>query len=265
MVRHIIRERDEELFIELNPDGERENAPDIAASSEDYARRFFGATGSWFTRVQGDATLRMLKPWPAATVLDVGGGHGQLAPLLVENNFKVTVHGSDPVCINRVSRLVADGRCSFVTGDLFKLPFPDQSVDIVIAFRLLAHLPDWPRFVGELTRVARHAVVLDFPPSRSLNFFLPLFFKLKLKLEGNTRVFSVLKESSLVSEFERRRFVAAERYAQYFMPMFVHRTLKMHTLSFVLEQPFRWTGLTAFLGSPLIMKFVRSGDASHRV
>lgn len=199
----------------------------------------------------------MLKAWPAATVLDVGGGHGQLAPLLVENGFKVTVQGSSPVCRDRISHLVDDDRCSFVTSEIFNLPFPDQSVDVVLAFRLLAHLPSWPQFVGELTRVARHAVVLDFPSSRSLNFFSPLFFSLKLRMEGNTRDFSVLKESSLVAEFERRHFVASERYSQYFLPMFVHRALNMRTLSVGLEQPFRWTGLTALLGSPLIMKFVR--------
>lgn len=264
MVEQLLPEREMDLLINSNADHGQGTSPDIAASTEDYARRFYGRTGAWFNKVQGDATLRMLEPWPAATVLDVGGGHGQLAPLLVENNYKVTVHGSAPACIKRISHLVDADRCSFVTSNMFNLPFPDQSMDIVLAFRVMAHLPSWPRFVGELTRVARHAVVVDFPSSRSLNFFSPLFFNLKLKLEGNTRGFSVLRESILVSEFERRHFSVAGRYAQYFVPMFVHRTLKMRTLSVALEKPFRWTGLTALLGSPLIMKFVRSGDGSPR-
>ena len=56
---------------------------DVETSSEGYARRFAGPVGRYFLKVQEEITLRLLAPWPRARVLDVGGGHAQLAPPLV--------------------------------------------------------------------------------------------------------------------------------------------------------------------------------------
>ena len=72
-------------------------------SSDDYARRFSGAVGRYFLEVQTDATLELLRPLAAASVLDVGGGHGQLTGALVEAGLDVTVLGSDPACERRVA------------------------------------------------------------------------------------------------------------------------------------------------------------------
>ncbi|NEO49979.1 MAG: class I SAM-dependent methyltransferase, partial [Moorea sp. SIO4A3] len=58
--------------------GDFPETADIETSSEDYASRFAGEIGAWLLKVQEDATLKMLTPYPKATILDVGGGHGQL-------------------------------------------------------------------------------------------------------------------------------------------------------------------------------------------
>lgn len=231
--------------------------PDLESSTEDYARRFAGPTGAWFLEVQEKATLRMLRPWPGASVLDVGGGHAQLAGPLAAAGYRVTVLGSDPRCSRLIEGLVREGTCSFATGYLLNLPYPDRSFDVVTAFRLIAHVPEWRRFIGELTRVARHAVIIDFAATRSLNALTPLLFRLKHRVEGNTRPYALFKEADLVAEFERNSFAPAERYGQFFLPMVAHRALKARPLSRASEAPFRWTGLTALFGSPVIMKLVR--------
>src|SRR5690349_12021332 len=128
--------------------------PDIETSSEDYARRFAGAVGSYFLDVQAGITLRLLSPWPGARVLDVGGGHAQLAPLLVTHGYRVTVAGSEEICRARLDRSMAPGSFDFQACDLLDLPFPDRSFDAVLAFRLLAHLESWRQQVAELCRVA---------------------------------------------------------------------------------------------------------------
>ena len=84
-------------------------APDIETASDDYARRFSGEVGAYFLDVQARTTLSLLEPWPGARVLDVGGGHGQVAIPLAENGFDVTVTGSSDEC-----KVVADGDA--VTG-----------------------------------------------------------------------------------------------------------------------------------------------------
>src|SRR5512138_1446494 len=151
-------------------------APDIDSSTEDYARRFAGPTGSWFLEVQERAALSLLQPWPGATVLDVGGGHGQLAGPLARRGYRVTVMGSDESCSTRIADLVQTGLVRFTTGDLLRLPFPDRSFDLVVSFRILGHVPAWPELVAELTRVADKAVLLDFASTRSVNFLAPLLF-----------------------------------------------------------------------------------------
>ncbi|MDQ2673475.1 MAG: methyltransferase, partial [Chloroflexota bacterium] len=73
----------------------REDA-DVESSSEAYARRFAGPVGQWFLELQARLTLESLAGLPpGATILDVGGGHAQLAPPLVEAGYRVTVVGSD--------------------------------------------------------------------------------------------------------------------------------------------------------------------------
>ena len=52
---------------------EREDA-DVETSSEGYARRFAGPVGRFFLERQAAATLDLLRPFPGASVLDVGAG-----------------------------------------------------------------------------------------------------------------------------------------------------------------------------------------------
>src|SRR5215210_4965036 len=80
----------------------REDA-DIDTSSEDYARRFSGAVGRWFVETQTRITLSLIGALPVgASVLDVGGGHAQIAPPLIEAGYEVTVVGSDASCSARL-------------------------------------------------------------------------------------------------------------------------------------------------------------------
>ncbi|MEM9907111.1 MAG: hypothetical protein AAF921_19010, partial [Cyanobacteria bacterium P01_D01_bin.44] len=70
---------------------------DIETASDSYASRFAGKSGTWLLGVQQAATLKMLADYPQASVLDVGGGHGQLTEALIEQGHQVTVLGSAEV------------------------------------------------------------------------------------------------------------------------------------------------------------------------
>src|SRR5262249_18315559 len=96
---------------------EREEA-DVETSSDAYARRFAGSVGRFFLDVQARTTLELLRPFPGASVLDVGGGHGQLALPLADAGYAVTVYGSREVCGDRVRDLVAGRRAAFRCGNL---------------------------------------------------------------------------------------------------------------------------------------------------
>jgi 2-polyprenyl-3-methyl-5-hydroxy-6-metoxy-1,4-benzoquinol methylase len=234
--------------------------PDIETSSEAYAQRFAGPVGAWFLRVQEQAVHRMLAAWPAATILEVGGGHGQLTSGLVRQGHRVTVLGSDVRCRQRIKGLVDQGLCRFVTGDLLALPYPPQSFDVVVSIRLLSHVDAWSQFIQELTRVARYAVVVDYPPRRSLNVLFPVLFGAKKRLEGNTRPYRVFRESpEVIAAFANCGFTLRQRCPQFFWPMVLHRVLGQPGISQALEAPCRGA-MRRWFGSPVVALLTRKDE-----
>ena len=230
---------------------------DIETSTDDYASRFAGDIGAWLLKVQEEATLKMLAPYPNAQVLDVGGGHGQLAEPLVERDYQVTVLGSADVCKTRIQGLLDRGLCSFKVGNVLNLPYPSGAFDVVISYRLLAHVNHWQLYLSELARVAKYAVIIDYPTLHSVNSIAPYLFKFKKGLEGNTRPYTCYQESEIIEFFQKLGLKQTQRYPQFFLPMVVHRTLKSPTVSSVAEKVMRLSGLTHSLGSPVIAKFTK--------
>jgi 2-polyprenyl-3-methyl-5-hydroxy-6-metoxy-1,4-benzoquinol methylase len=201
--------------------------------------------------------LRLLTPYPGGKVLDVGGGHGQLTPALLRHGYQVTVLGSADVCKQRIEKFLAGRGCSFQVGNILDLPFPNQAFDIVVSYRLLSHVTRWKQFVAELSRVARQVVIVDYPPVLSMNFLMPFLFPVKKFLEGNTRSFSTLRDSELLDAFRSHGFVPGERFAEFLLPMVLHRALKLPRLSSVMEKTWRLSGITDRFGSPVILKLIR--------
>jgi len=231
---------------------------DIETSSEDYASRFAGEIGAWLLKVQEDATLKMLTPYPKATILDVGGGHGQLTGALIQNGYQLTVLGSADVCKGRIQNFIDANLCSFKVGNVLDLPYPDGAFDVVISYRFLAHVTQWQSFLTELNRVAKQAVILDYPTMRSVNAIAPYLFKFKKGLEGNTREFICYKEHDLIEFFKSIGLSKAERYPQFFVPMVLHRAFKSPSFSSFMEKLPRLSGLTNLFGSPVILKLTKN-------
>jgi 2-polyprenyl-3-methyl-5-hydroxy-6-metoxy-1,4-benzoquinol methylase len=232
-------------------------APDVETSSADYARRFSGAVGEWFLQVQARTVLELLAPWPHATILDVGGGHAQLTRPLIDTGHALTVYGSRPVCAERLRPWLDARQASFASGPLLQAPFPDRSFDVVLAFRLLPHVAHWRDLAAELARLARHAVLVDYPTRRSVNAAADLLFGLKRRVEGNTRSFRVFADSDVAAAFGAAGFRATARRPQFFLPMVLHRALGLAPLSRGLEVGAGALGLTRVLGSPVILRLER--------
>jgi len=242
--------------------GQLHEDADLETASEDYARRFAGDVGRWFLELQSRSTVELLADLPrGSTILDVGGGHGQIAPALVEAGHSVTILGSSKACAAHLETRMGGAAYRFEVGDLRALPYPDRSFSAVTCFRLLPHSVDWRHLVGELCRVADLAVVADFPSSRSVNQFANRFFSFKRKVERNTRPFELFDPAEIEREFDRRGFgVGAER-PQFLLPMVLYRMAGSDRLGRLAESPGRWLGLTRYFGSPVIIRADRRRSA----
>jgi SAM-dependent methyltransferase len=231
----------------------REDA-DVETSSDAYARRFAGPVGRFFLERQARATLDLLSPWPGASVLDVGGGHGQLTGPLVAAGWAVTVLASAPSCEARVREWTGTGRARFVAGDLLAPPLEPSGFDLVLCFRLLPHVRRWPDLVASLSRLARRAVVVDYPTRRSVNAAAGPLFGLKKGVERDTRPFMVFSDAEIEDAFAAHGLLPTARRPQFFFPMAMHRALRSRVLARGLESLAAGLGLTRLLGSPVVLR-----------
>ena len=227
---------------------------DIETSTDDYASRFAGPTGEWMLSVQERTVALFLKDTGAKSVIDVGGGHGQLAGPLYQRGYSVSVFSSNESCKRRIADLVDSGLCRFQVGDVTRMPFADRSFDAVLSFRLLPHCERWKSLVSELCRISTKHVIVDFPTTRSFNKLAPAMFDAKKKIEKNTRRWRMFSDREIAAEFASHGFRIERRMGQFFFPMALHRMLKCKPLSVAMERCSRTVGLNALFGSPVIVR-----------
>ncbi|MBA3555971.1 MAG: methyltransferase domain-containing protein [Gemmatimonadales bacterium] len=237
----------------------REDA-DLETASEGYAQRFSGPVGRWFLELQARTTMALLDDLPrGSTVLDVSGGHAQIAPALLAAGYEVTIAGSSEASGALLADRLGGARYRFEVADLDALPYADGTFTAVTCFRLLPHSVGWERLLGELCRVARRAVVIDYPSSRSVNRFADRLFGLKKRIEQNTRPFELFHPRQIREAFGRRGFEVRSERPQFLLPMVLYRLTGSVPLARTAEWPGRRLGLTRMLGSPVIIRADRVG------
>jgi 2-polyprenyl-3-methyl-5-hydroxy-6-metoxy-1,4-benzoquinol methylase len=213
--------------------------------------------GAFFLDVQSRVTLELLAKFAGASVLDVGGGHGQTTGALVAAGHPVTILGSEPSCEARVREWTRSGRAAFLAGDLLDPGLADRSFDVVLSYRLLPHARRFEDLVATLARLAGKAVIVDYPTRRSLNAAADVFFGLKRNVERDTRPFRVFADEEVLGAFSRHGFRPTARRGQFLFPMALHRAAGSAGLARGLEAAASATGLTRLLGSPVILRLER--------
>jgi SAM-dependent methyltransferase len=115
--------------------------------------------GRFHARATG--LLALVEPAPRC-VLDAGCGEG-FAMQAVLGPLNIRVIGLD----GSAGALQIAGKLNpssgFSAGDLFALPFPDQSFDLVVCMEVLEHLSDPHRGLKELCRVSAGWLLLSVP------------------------------------------------------------------------------------------------------
>lgn len=111
---------------------------------------------------------------PITRVLEVGCGEGEIADRL-RSRFGANVTALDlPDAGLRADWQGRDQQVGFLHGDAHRLPFADDSFDLVVAVEVCEHLTDPQAGLMEMARVSRRHLVLSVPREpifRMGNFF----------------------------------------------------------------------------------------------
>ncbi|NNE13053.1 MAG: class I SAM-dependent methyltransferase [Ilumatobacter sp.] len=109
-----------------------------------------------------DALDRMLEGLRPEVVVEVGAGEGRVTERLVERFPDAAVIGLDLVDDDLAGDWAELGLPMFF-GDATRLPFRDDSVDLVVGLEVMEHIPSPERALADIQRVCRGTVVLSVP------------------------------------------------------------------------------------------------------
>lgn len=105
-------------------------------------------------------------------MLDAGCGEGHLS-----NAFHLALPSLKIVGVDASEEAIDHARTlfpntgEFFSGDVFKLPFNDDSFDLVVCSQVLEHLADPDEAVAELKRVSSGSVLISVPLEPYFKFF----------------------------------------------------------------------------------------------
>jgi ubiquinone/menaquinone biosynthesis C-methylase UbiE len=106
--------------------------------------------------------LATIRHYEFGSVLDVGSGTGRALIFIKRELPTVTVVGIEPSAelraIGHQKGLTAD---ELREGDALRLPFDDQSFDLVCEFSALHHIAQPARAVSEMLRVAKRGIFIS--------------------------------------------------------------------------------------------------------
>lgn len=118
----------------------------------------------WHLRQFLNRLYDMLAETSPRTVLDAGCGEGFVTDFIKrrDNDLRITGVDLSEEAI-RYAREHFGEQARFRTGDIYDLPFPDDSFDTVLCSEVLEHLEAPGEAAAELRRVARNYVVITVP------------------------------------------------------------------------------------------------------
>jgi SAM-dependent methyltransferase len=243
--------------------------PDVHTASPEYAKRFDGPVGEWMLDRQTVGLKDLLRYMAEQSecarlrVLDVGGGHGQLTRTLLDAGHEVVVQGSSAVCFRHLRPAHPDLK-SCVASSLWRLPFAEDSFDLVIGVRLLGHVRAWQALIAEMSRVSRRWVAVEFARTHGIFDMGPLgrgLFSLKRRIERTPRPFYSYSENVVAEALEECGLQVARVDAQFVLPVFLHRACARPRISAAIERALARAGAGNRVRSPVLMLAERGSTA----
>ncbi len=138
-------------------------------------------------------------------------------------------------------------------ADAHALPFADRSVDAAISLRVLMHAVDWRGSLGELCRVARWRVVVDFPALASFAALESTARRLGNAFGLRFEAYRVISEREVRLTFAAHGFRVVDVRRQFVLPIAFHKRIGRRGFTETVESGLASVGLLRLLGSPVTM------------
>ncbi len=145
----------------------------VAATYE--AQRFRSPVGKFVDSREKLALAGAIGGLPAgASTCELACGTGRMTRLLLEHGLLTLATDVSAAMIGQARATLAEvpGHLGFVRCDAAALPFKDDSFDVIVAYRFIAHLPSdvRHRVLSETARVSRTAAVFSAQSHWSLKY-----------------------------------------------------------------------------------------------
>jgi len=180
-------------------------------------------------------------PPAGSSLLDLGCGTLHLGARLAERGLKVTALDARPhlgyvnlwlIGVPCARRVAARHGIDYRHYDGQRLPFPDQSFDVVLLAFVLHHAANWPTVLDEAVRVSKRGVILledtpETPAERLRNSVSDALMNLQLVGGGEKKTVR-----GWLGEF-RRRGLAVMRHVSW---IYSHGPLRFCDTMFFVEK-----------------------------
>lgn len=128
------------------------------------------------------AIRRMLKNKRFGHIVDVGGGYGRICPILKRFADQVTLAEPSSQQLDIAKDFLGGKKgIDMVLAQADKLPFKDESIDLVTVVRVIHHLPDPTEEFAEIARILKPGGYLFIEFANYANFKNRLKYVLKAK------------------------------------------------------------------------------------
>ena len=234
--------------------------PAMAASFD--AKRFGGPIGRLLLEDQEGVLLESLGAVNGRRILDVGTGTGRAAIALARRGATVTGldASSQMLAVARTRARAEDLSIDFVEGDAHALVYADRSFDSTVCLRVLMHVPDWRRTVGELCRVTKGRLIFDYPALSSLASLHAAWRRAGAATGRQIEAYRVFRFNAIAHELDRHGFRVFATHKQFVLPIGFHKMIGSAPFTRRIERALAGAGLRRCAGSPVTVAAERCGS-----
>jgi len=215
--------------------------------------RFGGPIGALVAETQERVLLDFAGALGGVAVIDVGTGTGRAARALARRGAHVTgIDASAEMLQVGEARAQAEQLAiEFLRGDAHLLPFPDRHFDVSVSLRVLMHTPGWRQCIGELCRVTRSRIIVDYPALVSVAAVQALARRARHAAGGKTEAYRVFSDRAMAETFAAHGFRITRVHRLFTLPIAIHKTIGSRAFTERLEGLCGRVGLLGLFGSPV--------------